>query len=171
VGPALDLARPHRQQGHGAVERLSLRFLVHTQDHGFLWRVHIEPDDVAHLLDEQRVFGQLEGLGPMGLERERSPDPTDRALAHAGPLGHRPGTPMRRADRGALQGQGHDPIHVRIGDLPWRSWTWLVEQPVEAPLTEPGAPFADHLFGHPEFSGHDGIGFAFRAGHNQTRPL
>src|SRR5207249_2840226 len=61
--------------------------------------VHIEPDDVAHLLDEQRVFGQLEGLRPMGLERERPPDSTDRALVHAGPIDQGAGAPMGGTDR------------------------------------------------------------------------
>src|SRR5512144_2295510 len=39
-----------------------------------LRRVEVEADDVAHLLDEQRVGGQLEGLAAVRLQRERPPN-------------------------------------------------------------------------------------------------
>jgi hypothetical protein len=33
-----------------------------------LWRVDIEPNEVADLLDEARVVGELEGLHPVRLQ-------------------------------------------------------------------------------------------------------
>ena len=48
------------------------------------------PDHVTDLLDEQRILGELEGVGRPGLEPEGLPDPGDRRLAHARGLGHVP---------------------------------------------------------------------------------
>jgi hypothetical protein len=50
--------------------------------------VEVEADDVADLVDEHRVGGQLEGLGPVRFELERLPDPADRGRAEPGMLGH-----------------------------------------------------------------------------------
>ena len=60
--PPLDLTRSHRQQRLRAVERLNLRLFVHAQDHGVVRRVHIQPDDVPHFVDQQRIVRQLERL-------------------------------------------------------------------------------------------------------------
>lgn len=53
--PPLYLVRPYRQRGLRAVDRLDLTFLIDAQNHGAFRRVQIEPNDVAHLVDEQRV--------------------------------------------------------------------------------------------------------------------
>ena len=50
----------HRQAGLGAVERLDLALLVDRQHDGVRRRIDIEPDDVAQLVDELRVVGELE---------------------------------------------------------------------------------------------------------------
>ena len=55
--------------------------LVDAQHDRALGRVEVQPDDVAHLLDEQRVLGQLPMLDAMRLQPERPPDPRDRRLA------------------------------------------------------------------------------------------
>ncbi len=54
------LARPHRQQGLAAVERLDLRLLVDAQHDGALGRSDVKPDDVAHLGHEIGIGGELE---------------------------------------------------------------------------------------------------------------
>src|SRR5215475_614535 len=55
VCPALSLSGAHWQQRLCAVERLHLALLIDAQHDGpFGWR-QIEPNDVAHLLDEQRI--------------------------------------------------------------------------------------------------------------------
>ena len=41
-------------------------------------RIDIEPDDVAQLVDELRVVGELEVLDLMRLKTVRTPDPLDR---------------------------------------------------------------------------------------------
>lgn len=65
VRATFDLAGPHRQHGLRAVQRLNLRFLVHAEHDRMRRWMHVRADDVAHLLDEQRVRRQLEGLGAM----------------------------------------------------------------------------------------------------------
>jgi hypothetical protein len=55
-------ARHHRQDGLFAVERLDLALLVDAENQRPSWRGQIKPDDIAHLIDEQRIGGQLEGL-------------------------------------------------------------------------------------------------------------
>jgi len=67
MAPAFGIARRHRQQRLRSVQGLNLRFLIDAQDRRFVWRRHIQTHDIPHLLDEQRVFGELEGLPHMGL--------------------------------------------------------------------------------------------------------
>src|ERR671915_439297 len=55
VGVALGHPRHQRQDRRRAIERLDLRLLVDAHDDRGVGRVEIEPDDVAHLVDEQRV--------------------------------------------------------------------------------------------------------------------
>ena len=62
VSTPLGLPRSHRQQRLRAIERLDLRLFIDTQDQGTVGRVEVEPDNVAHLVDKQRIAGQLEGL-------------------------------------------------------------------------------------------------------------
>ena len=70
----LDLARPHRQQWLAAVERLDLGLFIDAQHQGSVRRVDVEPDNVAHLVDKQRVGRQPEGLDAMRLQAEGAPD-------------------------------------------------------------------------------------------------
>jgi hypothetical protein len=63
----LDLTRAHRQQGLRPIQRLDLTFLVDAQNPRALGRRQIEPGNIAHFFDEQRIGGQLERLGAMRL--------------------------------------------------------------------------------------------------------
>jgi len=74
VGAALGDPRHERQDRRRAIERLDLGLLVDARHDGGLRRVEVEPDDVAHLVDELRVGRELEGLGLVPLQPERSPD-------------------------------------------------------------------------------------------------
>ena len=62
VGPALRHARHHRQDRLLAVERLDLALLVDAEHQRPVGRRQVEPDDVANLVDEQRIARQLECL-------------------------------------------------------------------------------------------------------------
>ena len=93
VGDPFDVAQPHRQHRLGAVERLDLGFLVDTQHDGVVGRVEIEADDIAHLLDEEGVVGELEVALAVGLDGERLPA-LHGALGDAALLGHGAHAPM-----------------------------------------------------------------------------
>lgn len=52
---ALDLPRAHRQQRTRAVQGLNPRLLIDAQDKCFVRGMEIEPHNIAHLLDKQRI--------------------------------------------------------------------------------------------------------------------
>ena len=55
-------------------ERLELRLFVDAQHQGVVGWVEVEPNDVAHLVDKQRVSRQLEGLDAVRLQSKGPPD-------------------------------------------------------------------------------------------------
>jgi hypothetical protein len=132
VGAPLDLAGSHRQDRLGAIERLDAGLLIDAQHHSVVGRVQVQPDAVADLVDEQRILGQLEGVGLPRLEPERLPDPAHRRRRHANLLGQIPGRPVRGVDRLVLQRLDHDPLDVVVGDRARRPRPRLIDQPVEA---------------------------------------
>ena len=77
VGDALDVSEPHGQHRLGAVERLHLALLVDAQHQGVVRRVEVQADDVAHLVDEEGVAGELEGFAAVRLQSEGAPDTVD----------------------------------------------------------------------------------------------
>ena len=97
VGRALGHAREHRQDRRGAIQRLDLGLLVDAEHDRALGRVEIQPDDVADLLDELRVLGELPRLLAVRLQPERLPDPVHRRLRE--PDLARPSTASTNASR------------------------------------------------------------------------
>ena len=55
VGAPLDLARAHGKQRLRSVQRLDLALFGDAKNQGVFGRRQIKPDDIAHLLDEQRI--------------------------------------------------------------------------------------------------------------------
>ena len=53
VGAPLGLARAHWQPRLRPIKRLDLRFLIHAEDERLIWRMEIEPDDIADFLTAQ----------------------------------------------------------------------------------------------------------------------
>jgi hypothetical protein len=132
-----------RQHRRRAVERLDLRLLVDAHDDGGLGRVEVEPDDVAHLVDELGVGRELEGLALVRLEPEGPPDAADRALAHPGRGRHRARRPVRRVGRLLLERLDDHPLDISVADRARLARTRLVMQTVEATPSEPAAPLAN----------------------------
>ena len=75
--------RSQRQLRLRAVQRLNLALLVHAQHHRHQRRSHVKPHDVAHLVHEHRVGGQLEGLLAVRLQAKRPPDARHGRLRHS----------------------------------------------------------------------------------------
>ena len=75
VVEAAPLGHPgnHRQHRRGPFEGLDLRFFVDREDCRVRRRRQVQARHVADLVNQQRVGGDLEGLGPPGLQPERPP--------------------------------------------------------------------------------------------------
>jgi len=63
------------------------RGVIYTEHDRSIWGIHVQPDDVTHLVDEQRVLGEFERFYAMRLKRRGMPDPADGGLRHARRLG------------------------------------------------------------------------------------
>src|SRR5262249_4256246 len=70
VGDTFNITEPERQDRLSALKRLNLALLVNAQHDRMIRRIEIKPDNVFHLIDEQRISGKLEALGAMGLDAE-----------------------------------------------------------------------------------------------------
>jgi hypothetical protein len=143
VGASLRLAQAHRQQRLTAVEGLDLRLLVDTQHQRVLGRVQVQPDDVAHLLHEQRIVGEAEGCAAVRLEPERLPDAVDGRMRQPQSAAHRARAPVGRIRRLRFQGQRHHAFDQGIADAARRPGARLIVKPVETSLEEAAAPAAD----------------------------
>ena len=99
VRAAFDLAGAHRQHGLRAIQRLNLRFLIDTEHDGMRRRMHVQADDVPHLVDEQRIGRQLERLGAMRLQAKRAPDLLNRRAPQPARFRHAAAAPVRLAAR------------------------------------------------------------------------
>ena len=91
VGHGSGASLLHRQAGLGAVERLDLALLVDRQHDGMGRWIDVEADDVAQLVDELGVVGQLElrmrwGAGRGTPDRCTEPTLTPAASAIAPPV-------------------------------------------------------------------------------------
>ncbi len=171
VGGALGHAGEHRQDRRGAVERLDLGLLVHAEHDGALGRVEIEPDDVADLLDEQRVPRELPRVLAVWLEPERLPDPVHRRLCQSDLGRHRARRPMRRVPRRRLERLDDHLLDLGVGDLPGLPRPWLIGQPIQAMLAEAVAPAPRGRDVDPESLGDLGVVQTVGRGQHDPRAL
>ena len=171
VRSSLRLARAQRQHGLTAVEGLNRRLLIDAQHQGCVGRMEVQPHDVAHLLDEQRILRELEGLGPVRLQGERPPDATDRGLAEPAAPRHGARTPVRGGARLRFQGQPDDALDVLIRDRARRAGTRLIQQAGQALGDEAPAPAAHRQAGHPRVHRDDGVRLSRRTRQHDPRPL
>lgn len=127
-------------------------------------RAHIEPDNVAHLGDEQRVGGELEGLGTVRLQAEGAPDALHARGGDAAAARHRSRAPMGGALRHGLQSGDDQRLHLGIVDRARHARPRLVIEAVKPLGKEAASPFADGLRCHPKLRRYRLIGFAGRTG-------
>jgi hypothetical protein len=143
MGSPLGLAGLHRQQRLCAVERLYLGFLIDAQHHGAIWRIEVEPDDVAHLLDEQRIARQLEGLAAMGLQPVGLPDAVDGRRRMTNCFRHAAQAPVRSPRRPAFERSTDRVGDLVVANLARCARPRLVIQPIQPKSCEPLSPFAN----------------------------
>ena len=120
VGAPLGLPRAQRQHRLGAVERLDPVLLVGTQHQRALRRAEMEADDVAHLLDKQRIGRELEGPDPVRPQRGRLADALHRGGRERGGPGHAARTPVGPPGRQRLKCGGHHLGHLLVRGAPGR---------------------------------------------------
>src|SRR6202043_1429463 len=133
MGHGSSAAFLERQAGLRSVERLDLALFVDAEHDGVRRRIDIEPDNVAQLVDELGVFGQLKLPDAMRLESMRAPDAPHRRSADACGLGHRRAGPVRRFAWRLLHGQRDDALGyggVELGDA--RGPRLVAEESVDA---------------------------------------
>ncbi|CAB3775311.1 hypothetical protein LMG29542_08693 [Paraburkholderia humisilvae] len=140
VRASLRDSRGQRQHGLGAVQGLDLALPVHAQHHGLEWRVQIQPDDIAHLVDEKWISGELEGLLPMRLQSEGTPDPRHSHLA-----GHCSRAPVSRAHGHGFERACDDRIHLCVPDRPRCAGARCIGQPVHAVTDEARTPLRNRM--------------------------
>ena len=171
VGVAFDVAQAHRQRRLGAIERLNLRLLVHTQDHRVVRRVEVQPDNVAHFLDEERVGGQLEGLRQVRLDPEQSEPTLHRALGNALGTRQRARAPVRGGVGRLPQRTADDRCYLVVVIGPGPTGSEFVVQALDAGRSEAPSPLADGLRCDADAPGDGSVGQAFGAGENHAGPL
>src|SRR6476469_5258210 len=165
----LGLAGPHRKCWCRALCRLDLGFLVHAQYHRTIWRGEVKANDVAHLLDEGWVRGELEGLRPVRPQSKSTPDARHRGLAHAGAARHGACAPVRGVAGRLLERQGDQALDCLVADGPRRSGAWRIHQPVQPMLGKAPTPRRHRLSADAQRLGHAQIS-GTRLGARQDHP-
>lgn len=129
VRSALGSARGQWQYGLRPIQRLDLALFVHTQHHGLQGWIQVHTHDVAPLLHEQRVAGEIEGSWLCGCK------PKARQMRVLG----------RVAPSGRLQRGRDHRVHTRIVDAARRTRTKPIELPIQAMFDKARAPIGDGL--------------------------
>ena len=145
MGAQLRRSGAHRKDRLGSVQSLDLSLLVSAKHKRSLRRIEVQTDDVAHLLNELGVVGELEGVDPVRLELERLPDPPNGGRAQPARLGHGARTPMGGVARGRLQSLGDHRLDGIVGDAARCSRARFVEQAADALFEESRPPLADRV--------------------------
>ena len=65
-------SKSHRQNWLSSLERLALTLLADAHNKRAFRRIQVQTDDIAQLLDEQRIGRELEGFGAMRLQPEEA---------------------------------------------------------------------------------------------------
>src|ERR1700745_3290772 len=93
MGLGTNMPDPQWQTWLGALQRLTLGFLVAAQHQRLVRWVEVEPDDVPELLFKALVVGQLEGARQMRLDATGRPQTLHAGRREPGGARHRAATP------------------------------------------------------------------------------
>ena len=170
VGAGLGRADVQRQRRLGPFQRLDPALLVHAQHQRLVGRVQVQPHDVAHLLHEVRVGGELEAARQVRLQAEGPPDPVHEVPGNAQLLRQAAHAPVRRLPRAAAQRGLQDRLHLLIAVAPRLAGAGRVGQPRQPPAGEAAPPLAHRLLAGPVAFGNRLAGQAGRAVQHDPRP-
>jgi hypothetical protein len=146
-----------------------LALFVDTQHQRLVGRIEIQADDVAQLLDEERVGGQLEAVAAMRLEPERLQEAINAGFGDAGFGSQTAHAPMGGAILGAVvQRRGEELRDALVVDRARLAGAQLVVQARDAADDEAPAPLADRRIGGAEPLRHRAVGRARGAGQNDV---
>ncbi len=146
VRDALDVAEPEGPQGRGSLQCRGRALLVHAEPHRVIGRIQVESDDIADLLGQEWIGGELEVLRPVGLEIERAPEAVDCGLREARGIGHGAASPVCATTGGLGLERPLQPRHeVVIFDGARSARLAFVVQAPETLGSEALAPLADRL--------------------------
>ena len=171
VRSPLYLARLQRQEGSSTIEGLNLGLHINAIDHGVRGRLQVQPHDIAHFVDQQRIGRQLESLCAMRLEAERSPDAANRHRAQARRAGHLARAPVGRPPGSAFQGPHDHFLDLLVRDLPGSTRARLIEQSSHPLVEEAPTPLTDRRRRHPHLARDGFVVVASRTGKHDARPL
>jgi hypothetical protein len=87
-------AESHRQDRLRSIQRLNLALFVNTEHQRVIGRVEREPYDIAHLLDETRIGGELESARAMRLNGKSLKEAMNGGFRNPALLGRFPDGPM-----------------------------------------------------------------------------
>ena len=143
VGPPFGCAQVHRQDRLRTFECLDLGFLIEREHHRIVGRIHIQPDDITHLVHQLGIRREFERARDVRLETKRAPDAADHRMTHARLGGHRPRAPMGLALRRGLERLHDHRLDFLIRDAPGSAHAGFVIQTLEPAFNEPLTPFPD----------------------------
>ena len=160
----------HWQNRLRALKGLNLRLLVEGEHGGIGRRIHVEADDVAHLLDELGVRRHLERLGQMRFQTTRAPDPADHRVAHPRSARRRPGAPVGFAGRRRFERGDDYRLDVLVRNRARRASPGFIVDAFQSLVDEPLAPLANGRIGGAVRSRHRAVQRAVCARQDETRP-
>src|SRR6202040_1843418 len=103
-------------------------------------------DDIAYLIDEQRIARQLESLATVRLQAERRPHSADRGVGKAGFRSHQADRPVRRIDWRRPQRPLDHRGNLIVVDGSRAARACLVKQAITAVLQKSATPLANGVF-------------------------
>ena len=164
MGDAFDVTKAHGQDGLGSLKRLNLGLLIDREHHGVVWGIEVETHNVADLLDEERVVGNLEMPLAMRLDAEQIEPPVDGALGDTRVFRHRTNAPVRSIRRFGSQGRvddfGNTFILMRAG----ASRTQFIVESGDTLFAIALSPLADGCIGDTQTPGYGRAWHALGAG-------
>ena len=156
-----------RQSRLRPVQRLDRAFLVKTEHHRIVRRIHIQPHHIHQLVLELRIAAQLERPDQMRLQSIGNPHPVYKTVGGPHRPRHAATRPVRRIRRRGL-GRRLDDLRTQSFLLPGILPAMVAAARTFLPdsrhpfLRKPIAPLTDGGLGHPQFGGNLLVGLSLR---------